>query len=92
MFAWDIDPAAARAFAARMQTESDLPVEAITALPEATRVRNVIATCTPARVPFLDVDDVPAGCFVAAVGADNPAKGRDQAGPDGASYGDRRPT
>ena len=25
-------------------------------------------------MPFLGLDDVPAGCFVAAVGADNPAK------------------
>jgi len=39
VFAWDIDPAAARAF-----------------------------------VPFLGLDDVPAGGFVAAVGADSPAK------------------
>jgi ornithine cyclodeaminase/alanine dehydrogenase-like protein (mu-crystallin family) len=74
VFAWDIDPAAARVFAGSMQAESGFPVEAVTALPEATRVSDVIVTCTPARVPFLGLDDVPAGCFVAAIGADNPAK------------------
>jgi alanine dehydrogenase len=74
VFAWDIDIAAARAFAVRMQGVSGLAVEAVTVLPEATRVSDVIVTCTPARVPFLGPDDVPAGCFVAAVGADNPVK------------------
>lgn len=74
VFAWDIDPAVARAFAERMAAESGLTVEAVAGLSEATRVSDVIVTCTPARVPFLGIDDVPAGCFVAAVGADNPAK------------------
>ena len=74
VFAWDIDAAAARAFAVRMQAESGLPVEPVTALSEVTRASDVIVTCTPARVPFLGLDDVSPGCFVAAVGADNPAK------------------
>ena len=74
IFAWDIDPAAARTFAARVQAESGLAIEAITSLAEASRVSDLIVTCTPARVPFLGFDDVRAGCFVAAVGADSPAK------------------
>src|SRR5262252_102226 len=74
VFAWDIDPAAARAFAARMAAETGLAVEPVAELREATRVSDAIVTCTPARVPFLGLDDVPAGGFVAAVGADNPAK------------------
>ena len=74
VFAWDIDPAAARAFAARMAAETGLAVEPVAGLREATRVSDAIVTCTPARVPFLGLDDVPAGCFVAAIGADNPAK------------------
>jgi ornithine cyclodeaminase/alanine dehydrogenase-like protein (mu-crystallin family) len=72
--AWDIDATATRAFAVRMQAETGLPVEAVTTLGEATRISDVIVTCTPARVPFLGLDDVRPGCFVAAVGADNPAK------------------
>jgi len=74
VFAWDIDAAVARAFAARMAAERGFAVEAVADLREATRVSDVIVTCTPTRVPFLGLDDVPAGCFVAAVGADNPAK------------------
>src|SRR5258707_675203 len=38
VFAWDIDIAAARAFAVRMQGVSGLAVEVVTVLPEATRV------------------------------------------------------
>jgi len=74
VFVWDIDLAAARDFAVRMQAVHGLAVEVVTVLREATSVSDVIVTCTPARVPFLGPDDVPAGCFVAAVGADNPAK------------------
>jgi ornithine cyclodeaminase/alanine dehydrogenase-like protein (mu-crystallin family) len=74
VFAWDIDPVAARVFAERMQAESGLAVEPVTALTEATRTSDVVVTCTPARVPFLGLDDVRDGCFVAAIGADNPAK------------------
>ena len=73
VFAWDIDPAA-RAFAARMAAETGLAVEPVAGLREATRVSDAIVTCTPAGVPFLGLDDVPAGGFVAAVGADSPAK------------------
>jgi ornithine cyclodeaminase/alanine dehydrogenase-like protein (mu-crystallin family) len=50
------------------------PGTSIRRLREATRVSDAIVTCTPARVPFLGLDDVPAAGFVAAVGADNPAK------------------
>jgi ornithine cyclodeaminase/alanine dehydrogenase-like protein (mu-crystallin family) len=58
VFAWDIDPAAARAFAARMAAETGLAVEPIAGLREATRVSDAIVTCTPTRVPFLGLDDV----------------------------------
>src|SRR5262245_5883044 len=54
VFAWDIDPAAAHAFAARMAAETGLAVEPVAGLREATRVSDAIVTCTPARVPFLD--------------------------------------
>lgn len=74
IFAWDIDPMAARDFAARMAAESGLAIEPVGRLREATCVSDVIVTCTPAPVPFIGLDDVSAGCFVAAIGADNPAK------------------
>lgn len=74
VFAWDIDPAAARDFAARMATDTGLEVRAVDALGDATRVSDAIATCTAAKKPFLGVDDVRPGTFIAAVGADNPHK------------------
>ena len=40
----------------------------------ATLESDVIVTCTPSREPYLGVDDVRAGTFIAAVGADNPQK------------------
>jgi ornithine cyclodeaminase/alanine dehydrogenase len=74
VFAWDIDAAAARDWAARMSRETGLRTEAVTELREATRLSDAIVTCTPARAPFLSVDDVTAGAFIAAVGADAPGK------------------
>lgn len=70
--AFDTDMAIARAFAASMREM--LPFEAAPTLREATRNADVIVTCTTARRPFLDLDDVTPGTFIAAVGADNPEK------------------
>jgi ornithine cyclodeaminase/alanine dehydrogenase-like protein (mu-crystallin family) len=58
VFAWDIDPAAARAFATRMAAETGLAVEPVAGLREATRVSDAIVTCTPTRVPLLGLVDV----------------------------------
>ena len=74
VFAWDIDPEAARAFAARMTAELDLSVSPVETLADATRASDAIVTCTSARAPFLGAAEVRAGTFVAAVGADNPEK------------------
>lgn len=41
---------------------------------EAARSSEIIATCTPARSPVIDLEDVTEGTFIAAVGADNPEK------------------
>ena len=70
VFAIDVIPERAEALARR----THLPVEVVADLRRATRGSDVIVTCTPARRPFLDVDDVAPGAFVAAVGADNPEK------------------
>ena len=74
VFAWDADREVARAFARRMAAETGIAVEAVDELGAATRASDVIATCTTAREPFLSVEHVRPGTFVAAVGADNPAK------------------
>lgn len=71
---YDADPEAARRFAARMSAELDFPVETSRDPGEAARSSDILVTCTPSREPFLRKEDVPAGAFLAAVGADNPDK------------------
>jgi alanine dehydrogenase len=71
-FAWDRDPDRAREFAADL-SEPALSVEAVGSLAAARR-SDVVATCTTARIPFLDAGHVRPGTFVAAVGADSPEK------------------
>jgi alanine dehydrogenase len=73
-FAWDADAEVARGFALRMTEETGIAVEAVDDLGTATRASDAIVTCTTARAPFLGVDHVRPGTFVAAIGADNPAK------------------
>jgi ornithine cyclodeaminase/alanine dehydrogenase-like protein (mu-crystallin family) len=74
VFAWDVDPRAAQHFAAQMAAETGLDVRAVETLSEASRVSDVIVTCTAATRPFLGIDDVRPGTFIAAIGADNPHK------------------
>ena len=74
VFAWDIDFQAARRFAAEMATELGLASTPVHVLREATLASDIIVTCTSSRTPFLGIEDVRPGTFVAAVGADNPQK------------------
>ena len=74
VFVFDCDRAAAVAFAAELARAGDIDVDAPARLRDATLESDVIATCTPARAPFLGVDDVRPGTFIAAIGADNPEK------------------
>jgi ornithine cyclodeaminase/alanine dehydrogenase-like protein (mu-crystallin family) len=73
-FAWDADPLAARDYARRLTAELGLEVTAVAELRAATLASDVIATCTTSSTPFLGVEDVRAGAFIAAVGADAPGK------------------
>jgi ornithine cyclodeaminase/alanine dehydrogenase-like protein (mu-crystallin family) len=72
--AWDVDPAHARRFAAAFDGVGGVQVEPAADLAGAARRADVIATCTTATAPFLDADMVAPGTFIAAVGADAPAK------------------
>jgi alanine dehydrogenase len=74
--AWvfDLDVDRAVAFAARAERTLELRVEATSDLREALRRSDLCVTCTPARRAFLAKADVPAGMFVAAVGADSQGK------------------
>jgi ornithine cyclodeaminase/alanine dehydrogenase-like protein (mu-crystallin family) len=71
VFLLDRDPKATAELAAGM---TDIKAETASSLREATLSSDVIVTCTPAKTPFLEVDDVRPGTFVAAIGADNPEK------------------
>jgi alanine dehydrogenase len=57
-----------------MVRELGIGVTAVDDRSAATRRSDIIVTCTTARRWFLGRDDVPPGCFVAAVGEDNPGK------------------
>ncbi len=71
LLAWDRDRDRAEAFA---RAAGGLEAAAVPDLASAARASDVIVTCTTAREPFLDTDMVRPGAFVAAVGADSPAK------------------
>ena len=71
-FVWDRDAARAHALA---DAATGLEVAVVGGdLTEAARQSDLIVTCTTARSPFLDPAMVAPGTFVAAVGADGPAK------------------
>lgn len=74
VFAWDVDPAAAARYADEMSAALGCDVEAVAEYREAVWTSDVVVTCTPSRRPLLSAADVPAGCFVAAVGADSEDK------------------
>ena len=65
---WDRDRQAAEALA------RDLGGEVADALTDASLSADVIACCTSAREPYLDLGMVKPGTFIAAVGADHPDK------------------
>lgn len=74
VFAFDLDPARARAFADEMTRELGIPAEPAPDLAQAARASDLIVTCTPSKRWFLDRGMVRPGAFVAAVGADSEDK------------------
>jgi len=73
-YAFDTDPAVARAYAREMAAELDLDIRVAGDHVEAVRDCDVCVTCTPSRRPFLLREQVRPGTFVAAVGADSADK------------------
>ena len=73
-YAFDADPAAARAYAADLSAELDIQVTPVADLADAARTSDVCVTCTPSRRPLLFREHVRPGTFVAAVGADSADK------------------
>lgn len=73
-FAVDVDFAKAVAFAERLSLELGWHVEASANLAPALAASDICVTCTTSGSPILFGDHLHPGLFVAAVGADNPAK------------------
>lgn len=71
---YDRDRQLAEKLARGLATELGLEIEVAKDASAAARTRDIVVTCTSARQPILDVNDVAPGTFVAAVGADNPEK------------------
>lgn len=70
----DRDRLTAQRLADVLTKDPRLVVEVVDDHRAAARDSDIVVTCTPAREPVLDVDDLPTGGFVAAVGADSDQK------------------
>ena len=73
-FAVDVDSARATALAGRLSIQLGWRLEASTDLAAAVAASDICVTCTTAESPLLFAEHLHPGLFVAAVGADNPAK------------------
>ena len=73
-FAWDSSFERALDFASRMSTELEIDVTAVKDLTAAIHDSEICMTCTPSRVPFIGMEHLHPGLFIAAVGADSPDK------------------
>jgi alanine dehydrogenase len=74
VFAYDKDEAQAQRFAGELAAELQIEVSVVRELEQAIRQSDICITCTPSGQPFLKRDFVAPGTFIAAVGADSPAK------------------
>jgi alanine dehydrogenase len=74
VFAFDVDPEASLHLAAQLSPELQIDVEPVRSLPDAIPNSDVVVTCTPATEFFVRKENIGAGTFIAAVGADNSHK------------------
>ena len=73
-FAVDVDSAKATTVAKRLSAELGWRVESSSDLAAAVAASDICVTCTTSATPLLFAEHLHPGLFVAAVGADNPAK------------------
>jgi ornithine cyclodeaminase/alanine dehydrogenase-like protein (mu-crystallin family) len=74
VLAYDVDRGSAERFAHELGSVLGIEVAAIEETGPALREADVAVTCSTSREAFLRREDVPAGLFLAAVGADAPDK------------------
>jgi ornithine cyclodeaminase/alanine dehydrogenase len=73
-FAFDVDAIQRERFADHTSQTLNIEVVPVTEPGPAVRQSDVCVTCTPSHQPYLRKTDVPAGMFIAAMGADSPDK------------------
>ena len=73
-YAVDTDAAVARRFATETSAQLGLDVRPAGSAAEAAPLSDICVTCTPSRHPLLRREDIAAGAFIAAVGADSEDK------------------
>ncbi len=71
---WDIDPEKSQRMCEQLARSQPCAVAIAPSLASATRRSDAIVTCTSSATPFLSSADVAPGTFIAAIGADSPAK------------------
>ncbi len=74
VFAYDKREEQALLLAQDLAEELEIPITPVADLAVAVRQSDICVTCTTSHQPLLGPDDVRAGTFIAAVGADNPEK------------------
>ena len=74
IFAFDLDPSAAQRFAKNLRDELQIEIKSISDLAPALQESDVCITCTTASRFFVRKEEVVAGTFIAAVGADDSSK------------------
>ncbi len=74
VFAFDHSRETAGRYRDEMSAELGIVVDLPADYRTASRESDIVITCTPAAHPVLGKDDVSAGCFVGAVGADSETK------------------
>lgn len=74
VFVYDKSEEQSSQYAHELALELNVPVLPVADLAVAVRQSDICVTCTPSRQPLLGPNEVRAGTFVAAVGADTPQK------------------
>jgi len=73
-FAFDVDRGQRERFAQEMSAQLKIAVEPVDDIALALRQSDIAITCTPSHHYYVRAGDLPAGIFIAAMGADSPEK------------------
>lgn len=74
VLAYDLDAKRVAVLVEQLSRDPDLAVAPATDIASALAASDIVVTCTTAKLPFLSRSLVRPGTFIAAVGADSPAK------------------